>query len=249
MANLDQRVEDGVLREDGIIPRTTGLHEFYPFDGTRSETPIGRNGTIRPPRDLLHRIACVTGFVSVVLCRISPLAVRRPLPYRCMGAALVMESEGPQWCEREWARQFRECLGGLYWGNASVDRSVGLTTSCTGMGPVLALLEVLPTGTLRVLAMLDTAFKGEPFTTSAVNLARQHSKPERLFVDYTAASAGGRHHCETKHESVEMAPASTEDIFVGAFRCTPFLHRHSTRPQMSCFDDLHNPYSLNGSPV
>ncbi len=78
------------------------------------------------------------------------------------------------------------------------------------MGPVLVLQEVFPTGTLCVLAMLDTAFKGEPFTTSAVNLVRQNCKPERLFVDCTAAIAGGRYHCETKHESVEMAFASVE---------------------------------------
>ncbi len=75
---------------------------------------------------------------------------------------------------------------------------------------MLVLQEVFPTGTLWVLAMLDTAFKGEPFTTSAVNLARQNCKPERLFVDCTAAIAGGRYHCEPKHENVEVALASVE---------------------------------------
>ncbi|MCP4239316.1 MAG: hypothetical protein GY772_02030, partial [bacterium] len=60
-------------------------------------------------------------------------------------------------------------------------------------------------GPVLVLAMLDTAFKGEPFATSAIHLARQNCKSERLFVDYTAAIAGGRHPCESKHESVEMA--------------------------------------------
>ncbi|MCP4243277.1 MAG: hypothetical protein GY772_22195, partial [bacterium] len=156
-----------------------------------------------------------------------------------MGAALVMESEGRQWRGKDWAQQFRERLGVPYWGHASVGRSVGLMTSCTSMRAVLLLQEVLPTGTLRVLAMLDTACKGEPFTMSSVNLARQNCKPERLFVDCTAAIAGRRHHCETKHESAEMAPASAEDSFVGAFWCTPCLSRHPTRPQMSCFDNPH----------
>ncbi len=98
---------------------------------------------------------------------------------------------------------------------------------------------------LRVLAMLDMAFKGEPLTTSAINLTRQNCKRERLFVDSTAAIAGGRHHCETKHASVEMAFASAEDTFVDAFRCTPFLNRRSARSQMSCFDDLHAAPTVN----
>ncbi len=74
-----------------------------------------------------------------------------------------------------------------------------------------------------MFAMLDTAFKNEPFTTTAVNRAKQNSKPERLFVDCTVAIAGGRHHCETKHESVEMVPASVEGTFVGAFRMHAIL--------------------------
>ncbi len=56
-----------------------------------------------------------------------------------MDAALVIESEGRQWRMKDWARQFRERLGVPHWGHASVGRSVGLTTSCTGMGPVLVL--------------------------------------------------------------------------------------------------------------
>ncbi len=84
---------------------------------------------------------------------------------------------------------------------------------------------------------MHMTFKGEPFTTSAINLARQNCKPERVFVDCTATTAGGRHHCEMKHESVEMALASAEDILVGALQCTPFLNRHSALLQMSCFDD------------
>ncbi len=40
--------------------------------------------------------------------------------------------------------------------------------------------------------------------------ARQNCKPERLFVDCTVAMAGGRCHCETKHESVEMVSAELQ---------------------------------------
>ncbi|MCP4239315.1 MAG: hypothetical protein GY772_02025, partial [bacterium] len=46
-----------------------------------------------------------------------------------MDAALVMESEGRQWHVKDSARQFRERLGVSHWGDASVGRSVGLTTS------------------------------------------------------------------------------------------------------------------------
>ncbi len=66
---------------------------------------------------------------------------------------------------------------------------------------VLVLQEVLRTGTLRVVAMLNTAFKGEPFAKIAVSLARQSCKPERLFVDNTAVVAGARHLCATTDES------------------------------------------------
>ncbi len=93
--------------------------------------------------------------------------------------------------------------------------------------------------------MLDMAFKGEPLTTSAINLTRQNCKRKRLFVDSTAAIAGGRHHCETKHESVEMAFASEKDAFVDAFRCTPFLNRRSARSQISCFDELPAALTVN----
>ncbi|MCP4242107.1 MAG: hypothetical protein GY772_16240, partial [bacterium] len=44
-----------------------------------------------------------------------------------MKAALVMESEGPQWRGKDWARQFCERLGVLYSGHASVGRSVSFT--------------------------------------------------------------------------------------------------------------------------
>ncbi len=56
-----------------------------------------------------------------------------------MDAALVMESEGRHWRMKDWARQFRGRLGLPHWGHASVGRSVGFTTRCTGMGPVLVL--------------------------------------------------------------------------------------------------------------
>ncbi|MCP4243486.1 MAG: hypothetical protein GY772_23270, partial [bacterium] len=52
-----------------------------------------------------------------------------------MDAALVMESEGPQWRGKDWARQFCERLGVPCAGHASVGRSVGFTTGCTGRGP------------------------------------------------------------------------------------------------------------------
>ncbi len=72
-----------------------------------------------------------------------------------------------------------------------------------------------------MFAMLDTAFKDEPFRTTAVNQARQNCKPERLFVDCTVAIAGGRRHCETKHESVEM-------VFASPRKCT--LTQTTTAP-------------------
>ncbi len=108
-----------------------------------------------------------------------------------MHVALVVESGRSQSHGRVWARQLRGRFGVPDWGNASVVRSFGLTTSCTDMGSVLALQEVLPTGTLRVLTMLDAAFKSEPTTSSALNLTRQNCKSEHLFVDFAAATAGG----------------------------------------------------------
>ncbi len=58
-------------------------------------------------------------------------------------------------------------------------------------------------------------------------------------MDCTAAITRERHHCETKHESVEMAVAFAEDIVVGAFRCMLFLNTRAARSRMSCFDDPH----------
>ncbi len=69
--------------------------------------------------------------------------------------------------------------------------------------------------------MLDAAFKDEPFRTTVVNQARQNCKPEGLFVDCTVAIAGGRRHCETKHESVEM-------VFALPRKCT--LAQTTTAP-------------------
>ncbi|MCP4242494.1 MAG: hypothetical protein GY772_18215, partial [bacterium] len=51
-----------------------------------------------------------------------------------MEVVLVIEWEGPQWRGKDCAQQFCECLGVLYSSHASVGRSVGFTTCCTGRG-------------------------------------------------------------------------------------------------------------------
>ena len=103
----------------------------------------------------------------------------------------------------------RKATGTPVWGTAAVGAPIRISTSCAGVGPMLAAEQFLPPRKLEVVSLADTAFAAPSLGRSALRLTKKNVKAQHICANI-AAPAKGKVHCKVQHKDVKEPPE--EDI-------------------------------------